>query len=656
MPGSDHRKRRLSKPHLWLIRVIGVIVPRRLRADWRQEWEAELLYRETLLAEWNSLNWKTKLDLLWRSLGAFRDALLLQPGRLEDKMFQDLRYGLRMLLKHKGFTIVAVLSLALGIGANTVLFSVVDAVLLRTLPVKEPNRLVLFEWEAGSAFRDNGMRGSWRSPAGGMRGASIFRHDIIEKMRQARAAATEDPLSDLFAFAPIFGLTAVANDQAEGVSGQFVSGGYYTGLGVQPILGRAITDADDNAAAPPVVVLSHHYWQERFGAKLDVIGRQIKLNQTPFTIIGVTPPAFTGALQVSDRPAVTVPLAFEPLLLGERSGMARAGRPDVWWINLMGRLKPGARLEQARDSLNGAFQAAALEVMPPPRRDNEPATLDTRDYPRLIALRGSQGLMESRESYSATIYGLFGVVALVLLVACANVANLLLARASLRGPEIGVRLAVGAGRWRLIRQLLTESVLLASLGGALGVVFAFWGKRALAALADRDTSFLPAEIDLSINWRVLAFTVVVSMLTGILFGLAPALRATGLDLATAIKQGRRSTGAVSRLSQGLVVLQVALSLLLLVGAGLFIRTLYNLQRVNLGFNQENLLLFAVNPLQGGYKDERLRQFYQQLSARLDNLPGVRAATFGAIPLISHYGWNTNVLLPGETVKTAGEHI
>ncbi|HEY9432831.1 MAG TPA: ABC transporter permease, partial [Blastocatellia bacterium] len=571
-------------------------------------------------------------------------------------MYQDLRYGMRMLLKHKEFTLVAVLSLALGIGANTALFSVVDAVLLRTLPVKEPGRLVLFEWEAGTAFRTSGTRGSFNPGPPGTRRGSVFRYDIIEKMRQARAAATDDPLSDLFAFGPIYGLTAVVNEQAEVIRGQAVSGGYYTGLGVQPMLGRAITDSDDNAAAPPVVVLSHFYWQERFGANPAVIGQQLKLNQTPFTIVGVTPPAFIGALQVSYRPGVTVPLAFEPVLLGERTGMARANRPNIWWINLMGRLKPGARIEQARDSLNGAFQAMALEVMPPPRRDNEPAKIAPNDYPRLVARSGSQGLMESRQNYSATIYGLFGVVALVLLIACANVANLLLARASLRGPEIGVRLAVGAGRWRLIRQLLTESVLLASLGGALGVVFAFWGKRPLVALADRDTSFLPAEIDLSINWRVLAFTVAVSMLTGILFGLAPALRATGVDLATAIKQGRRATGAVSRLSKGLVVLQVAMSLLLLVGAGLFIRTLYNLQQVNLGFNQEELLLFALDPRQGGYKDERLTQFYEQLSARLDNLPGVRAATFGAVPLIAHFGWNTRVLLHGETEKTSSEHI
>src|SRR5262249_756061 len=379
----------------------------------------------------------------------------------ENEMFQDLRYGMRIVVKHKGFTLVAVLSLALGIGANTALFSVVDAVMLRTLPVKEPSRLVLFEWQSGSAFRTNGMRGSFNPGPPGMRVASVFRYDVIEKMRQARSAGADDPLSDFFAFAPVFGLTAVANEQAEVVRGQAVSGGYYTGRGAQPMLGRAITDSDDNAAAPPVVVLSHFYWQERFGANPAVIGRQLKLNQTTFTIVGVTPPAFTGALQVSDRPAVTVPLAFEPTLLGERTGMARANRPGFWWINLMGRLKPGATLEQARDSLNGAFQAMALEVLPPPRRDNEPAKLDPKDYPRLVARMGSQGLMESRQRYSATIYGLFGVVALVLLIACANVANLLLARASLRGPEIGVRLAVGAGRWRLVRQLLTESVLLA---------------------------------------------------------------------------------------------------------------------------------------------------------------------------------------------------
>jgi predicted permease len=645
------------KPHLWLIQCIGVIVPRRLRADWRQEREAELRYREALLEEWDRLDWRHKLDLLRRSTGAFWDALWLQPQRLEDEMFQDLRYGVRMLLKHKIFTTVAVLSLGLGIGANTALFSVVNAVLLKTLPVPEPERLVLFEWQAGLAFRTNGMSGTSFVPGPpGTKGLSLFRYDIFEKLRQARAQAPESPLSDFFAFAPIREVAAVAGDHTEIVNGQAVSGGYYAGMRVQTVLGRGITDDDDKFGAAPVVVLSHQYWQERFGANPAVIGQQLKLNKMPFTIIGVTPPEFTGTLQVDYRPAVTVPIACEPLLQAERSRMATAARPGVWWLDLMGRLKPGATYEQARESLNGTFQAAALEVMPPPRKENEPAQLDPKDYPRLVVQSGSRGMLDIRRVAATTIYGLYIIVALVLLIACANVANLLLARAVLRGAEVSVRLAVGAGRWRLIRQLLTESVLLAGLGGAAGVLFAFWGNSALVALTDKNTRFLPHGIDLSLNWRVLVFTAAVSVLTGVLFGMAPAWRATSLDLATSLKQSRRTTGAVSRLSQGLIVVQVALSLLLLVGAGLFIRTLYNLQRVNLGFNQENLLLFRLQPQQGGYEDKRLLQFYQQLFARLDNLPGVRAATFGRVPLIANDNWIHTVLLPGETEKTAEEHV
>ncbi len=641
---------------VWLIRAIGVLVPRRLRADWRQEWIAELQYRETLLAEWERLDWRHKLDLLWRSTSAFWDALWLQPERLEDRMFQDLRYGIRMLLKSKGFTAVAVLSLALGVGANTALFTVVDAVLLKTLSVKDPERLVLFEWQAGRPFRTNGMRGTFVSGPPNTRGASMFRYDTYQKLQTVRSQSTEGPLTDLFAFAPIYELTSVVDEQAEIIQGQAVSGGYYAGLGVEPLVGRAISDADDQPGSPPVVVLSYQYWQDRFGGNAAVVGRQLKLNKTPFTIIGVTPPAFNGTLQVDRRPSVSVPIAFEPLLLGPRSGMAHTGKQDMWWLNLIGRLRPGATRKQARDSLNGAFEANALEVMPPPRKDSDVAELEPKDYPRLVAQSGSRGLLESRRIYSSTIYGLFMVVGLVLLIACANVANLLLARAALRGPEISVRLAVGAGRGRLIRQLLTESLLLASLGGAAGVVFAFWGKSALMAMADKDTDFLPSDVDLSLNWRVLAFTFAVSLLTGVLFGLAPAWRATRLDLTTSLKQSRRTTGVVSRLSKGLVIAQVAVSLLLLVGAGLYIRTLINLQNVDVGFNQENLLLFSVQPEQGGYKDDRLIQFYQQLFARFDSLPGVRAATFGRVPLIAHYGWNTGILLPGETGRGDDQHI
>src|SRR5262245_43981282 len=313
---------------------------------------------------------------------------------------------MRMLLKSKGFTAVAVLSLALGIGANTALFTVVDAVLLKTLHVKDPGQLVLFEWQAGRAFRTNGMRGTFMPGPPNTRGASMFRYDTYQKLHTALAQTHDGALTDFFAFAPIYELTSVVNEQAEIIQGQAVSGGYYAGLGLEPLIGRAIIDADDHAAAPPVVVLSHKYWQERFGGSAAVIGQQLKLNKTPFTIIGVTPASFTGTLQVNRRPEVTVPIACEPLLLGERSGLAHASKPDIWWLNLMGRLRPGATREQARDSLNGTFESAALEVMPPPRTDNDVAELDSKDYPRLVAQSGSRGLLESRRVYSGTIYGL----------------------------------------------------------------------------------------------------------------------------------------------------------------------------------------------------------------------------------------------------------
>src|SRR2546425_8138662 len=379
-----------------------------------------------------------------------------------NSFWQDLRYGMRMLLKHKGFTTVAVLSLALGIGANTALFSMVDAVLLKTLPVKEPERLVLFEWQAGLPFRVNSIVGTANETGPpGTKGDSLFRYEVFDKMRQARAAAPDGPLSDFFAFAPVRDVTAVVGDQAEIINAQAVSGGYYAGLRVQPSLGRSITNEDDKPGAAPVVMLSDQVWQEQFGANPAVIGQPIILNKQSFTIIGVTPPAFTDISQVDFHPAIAIPFACEPLLRGERSRLGTAKEPGVWWINLMGRLKPGATYEQARNSLNGIFQGAALEVMPPPRKANEPAQMDPKDYPRLIAESGSRGMLDKRRGYSSAIYGLFIVVGLVLLIACANVANLLLARAALRGAEINVRLAVGAGRWRLIRQLLTESVLLA---------------------------------------------------------------------------------------------------------------------------------------------------------------------------------------------------
>jgi predicted permease len=573
-----------------------------------------------------------------------------------ETFIRDLRYAFRTLRRSPGVTAVAILSLALGIGANTALFSVVDAVLLKTLPVEQSRQLVLFEWQAGRPFRLSGMSGTSNVDVpSGRRGLSLFRYDVVEKLRQTQAASTESPLSDLFAFGPIARVTAKVGDQAEIIKGQAVSGNYYSGLGVHASLGRTITVDDDDRGAAPVVMLSDRFWRDRLGAEPNVIGQQLKLNQQFFTIIGVTPPAFNGTLQVGFYPDVTIPVALEPLLQGERSNLGTAGDTGVWWLNVMGRLKPGATQEQARESLNPVFQDAALAAMPPPRKSNQPAQIEPKDYPHLFTQPGSRGMLDVRKNYAPTIYGLFIVVALVLLIACANLANLLLARSTSRRPEISVRLSLGASRWRLVRQLLTESLVLATLGGIVGILFAFWGRSVLMTFANDETGLLPGGVELSLNWRVLIFTFAVSLLTGLLFGMAPAWRATNLDLNTTLKQTGRTTGGVSRLSKGLLVVQVAVSALILAGAGLFIRTLYNLQHVELGFNQENLLVFKLQPELAGYKAEHLLRFYQQLFDRLDHVPGVRSATFARVPLIADDNFYNDFLLPGETLATAAQH-
>lgn len=649
----------MTSLRILLAKLRGLFLKRKLEQEMDDEITAHLeMQIDDLLRQGMTLEEARYLAL--RKFGGVEQVKEIHRERRSlagvETFIRDLKYGFRMLRRSPGVTAVAILSLALGIGANTALFSVVDAVLLKILPVADPEQLVLFEWQAARVFRISGMSGTSNvETPPGMRGLSLFRYDVFDKLRVAQAASPHGPLTDLFAFAPLPELTAKFGDQAEIINGQAVSGEYFAGLRVNPILGRAISAEDDRPGAAPVVVLSYQLWQDRFNAEPRIVGQQLRLNQQSLTIIGVTPRGFNGTLQVGYHPAVTVPLNVEPLLRGENSTLGTPGKPGLWWLNVMGRLKPEATAQQAQQTLNGAFQTAALDAMPPPRKSSDPAQLAPKDYPSLITEPGDRGMLDRRKSYAATIYGLFIVVALVLLIACANLANLLLARATLRRAEISIRVAVGAGRWRLVRQLLTESLLLATLGGAVGVLFAFWGNRALLALTDRDTGLLPNGVELSLNWRVLIFTLAISLLTGVLFGLIPAWRATSMDLNSTLKQGGRTTGRMSHFSKGLLVMQVAVSALLLAGAGLFIRTLYNLQRVELGFNPENLLVFRLQPERAGYNDDRLLKFYHQFFDRLDHLPEVRAATFGRIRLIANENWSDSILLPHETEATAPEH-
>src|SRR5215471_18860859 len=552
-----------------------------------------------------------------------------------SRSWQDLRYGARMLLKQKGVTTIAALSLALGIGANTALFSVVDAMLLKRLPVKDPRRLALFQnyhtpgkFDPGSYYGLDSV-----DPVTGQTRMTSFPLVSYQRMREQQGA-----LSHLFAFLPL-NLNVVAGGQADVANGQVASGNYYAGLGVRPLLGRLLADEDDKPNATPVAVLSYRYWQKRFGDDAGIVGKQINLNNIAFTVIGVTPQGFDGAGQVGDTRDITIPLALEPQLNADQK-RSMLYRPELWWLILMGRLKTGATLAQAQAQLENAWRQSVAEhraernMRSLATGDKALGPLDPKDYPRLALASGAQGEMNYREDYAPSLYLLLGVVGAVLLIACANVANLLLARASSRQKEIGVRLALGASRGRLMRQMLTESVLLATVGGALGLLFAVWIKDGLLAVGEwggPNMRWLEAKLD----GRVLGFTMGLSLLTGLVFGLVPAWRATKVDLTPTLKDSGRGSSAASRslFGRGLVVTQVALSLLLMIGAGLFVRTLVNLQRADPGFNTKNLLLFDVSPALNGYRGERIAQLYDRMTERLEALPGPPKVTFSDFALL-----------------------
>jgi predicted permease len=558
-------------------------------------------------------------------------------------MITDIRYALRTLAKRPAFALVAVLTIALGVGANTALFSVIDAVLLKKLPVKDPDQLVLFKasWNT-EKFGPGGFNGTnHTNPETHMTTGTSFPLQTLARFRQDQSV-----LSDIFAFAPV-DITLNAGGQAEVVSGQVVSGNYYSTLGVPAVVGRTITDTDDNASVTPVAVLSHRFWTTRFNSDPAIVGKQVNINNVAFTVAGVTPAGFAGTANVGSTQDVTIPLAWEPQISGEQTNTRGAG---VWWLRLMGRLKPGATIEQAQVALAEPFQASVLEHRAARQsRATQPLrTLDPKDLPRLGVDSGSQGEMDSRRGLATPLRLLLGVVGVVLLIACANVANLLLVRASARQKEIAVRVALGASRARLVRQLLTESLMLAIAGGALGMLFALWIKDGLLVVTEWGGPEM-TSLEPSLDLRVFGFTLGLSVLTGLVFGIVPALRATRFDLTPTLKDAARGSTAISRslLSKSLVVAQVSLSVLLLIGAGLLVRTLRNLQHVETGFNAQNLLLFSVDPSLIGYEDERRAALYERMFARLEAVPGVQSVTFSRNALLSYSSNTSSVFVEGE---------
>ncbi len=634
---------------LWL-RIKALLKRRQLDRDLEDELSFHLAMREAKQAESGTPTDEAR----YAARRQFGNQTLLKEATREmwtftwlETIWQDLRYAGRGFQRNPAFTAVAVITLALGIGANTAIFSLIDAVMLRSLPVRAPSQLVLFRWKAHHAPRASGYSSFGDCP-GGNGGANpsgcSFPLPVFEQIRSQTKA-----FSGVTAFAGPAQLDLSGNGPARIASGELVSGDYFSTLDVGAALGRTLGPGNDSPGAPPAIVLSYAYWQSAFGGEQSALGRTILLNNVPFTIVGVAEPSFTN-LSPGKAQDFWLPIAMLPRL-GISWGRSMKDLSN-WWLVVLGRLKPGASREQAQAAASLIFRNEMLHGAKPLSK--------AQDDPAITLVPAHEGLTGMRWYFSKPLYVLMPAVGFILLIACANVGGLLLARAAARQKEMAVRLAVGAGRARIVRQLLTESVMLSLTGGALGVLFAYWGVHAITALMS-GSSDQPFRFIVAPDWRVLAFTISVSLLTGLLFGLAPAFRSTRMDLTPALKENASMApgnaarpGRQLHLGNALVVAQVALSILVLTGAGLLVRTLKNLRSINPGFDTRNILLFGIDPTLMAYKDARIETLYRDLRDRLAALPGVISVSFSSDALLSGNLWTEDVHIEGQLEKKTVE--
>jgi predicted permease len=559
-----------------------------------------------------------------------------------ETLAQDLRYAARMLRKSPGFTAVAVLTLALGIGANTAIFSFIDAVLLRSLPVNDPQQLVLLRWNARAKPKIHGSDGYDDCDRNSRDGACNFSLPFFKAIR------TEDnTFPGMAAFAGPIDVDLSGNGAASIAQGTYVSGDFFSTLGVRAFIGRPLTPSDDTPSAPPAIVLNYAYWVRAFGSDRSVVGRTVRLDSTVATIVGVADPHFTNL-----TPGKTQDF-FMPISLIDRVRDQWAGHVDYltdagnWWVVMLDRLKPGVSIGQAQAAATTIYRNEMLHGAAPAFKE--------ADAPAIHLEPAQSGLNGESSRIAPMLLLMMIVVGFVLLIACANVAGLALARSAARQKEMAVRLALGAGRARIIRQLLTESVLLSFAGGALGILFSIWGVDAIGKLLTRGDQPFPFVV--GPDWRILTFTIAATLATGIFFGLAPALRSSRVDLTPSLKESASSLpgGVVHthrwfRLGDALVVAQVALSIVVLIGAGLLVRTLRNLQSINPGFDARNILLFGIDPTIAGYTDAQTQQLYSNLQERLAALPGVLSVSYSEEALLAG-GWSgTEIHLDGTPPK------
>jgi len=536
-----------------------------------------------------------------------------------EQLWRDLQYAFRTLRHNPGFTLTAVLSLALGIGANTAIFSLIDALMLRQLPVHHPQELVLLKMQAPHTD----------SPA-----EDSFSYQIATALAEQR-----DIFSGVCGFSGA-GFDVGPRGSVSHVEGAWITGGCYQTLGLSPAVGRLIDRTDDQPGAPPVAVLSYGYWQRQFGSNPAAIGQAIEVNSIPATIVGVSPRGFSGA-SVGAAADITFAAAEMPRLV---PAFAAFLTPGNFWLRILARPREGVSIPQAKAHLAAVWPQISERVISPEwpadrRKEMADSTLDFAP--------GGVGYSYLREQFGRPLLVLMAVAGLVLLIACANVASLLLARATARQREISVRLAIGAGRGRIIRQLLTESTLLSAIGAALGIWLSWLCSRFLVDTLSGGQA--PVTIDLTPNWHVLAFACAVAFANGILFGLAPAFQTTVIGRSGMLKQDTRTTHSHSRLLSSLVSAQVALSLLLLVGAGLFVRTLENLLRLDPGFQREGVLVVDLDGQREGYQDARLTAFYSDLLDRARRVPGVASASISSHTPLSGWTWTEAVAPKGQPV-------
>jgi predicted permease len=550
-------------------------------------------------------------------------------------LLQDLQFGWRSLTRTPGFFIVAVLSLVLGIGANTAIFSLLDTFLMKSLPVKNPEQLVMLTDpnDAGvSLGSDNGERGLLTYPE----------FQDLQRMKSLSGLfATQSGLRPYEA--------VISGDQPEEIYLRLVSGNFFSTLGVQPHIGRYFDSSVDNQLGQaPYAVLSDNFWERRFGRDPDILGKTFRVRQAVFTVIGIAPAGFFGE-SVGSKPDMWAPLSMQLQVMPGRDYLHPLPDPieKAMWLHVFGRLQPGYTLAQAQTEANGIFKRGLDESYASLSPKVKKQFMDQHLKLRPAAM----GASEARERAQQPLLVIFAAVGTVLLICCVNVTNLLLARANTRRREVMVRLALGASKFRVVRQLLTESMILSILGACGGLLLAQAGAEVLVRMA--STASDPIQLDITPDWRVLVFTAGIAVLTTILFGLAPALRAARAEIGTALREGRGMTASASkiRLSKVFVVAQVALSLALVVGAGLFLRTLANLQRMDLGYARERLLIMRVDGIGAGYKDKQLLAFYNRLHDVLVNAPGVRGVSISENGLLAGTDSVDDIQVEGYTPKT-----